>query len=236
MERQDDQLGGLSSQVRGVGTLSECPLRLSRRASLRGWAPHPVRSRYKRLTQPGSKGSGRSRMAQPAPRCLPPRWWNKPVPTPPGEQMCDILPASTGEMELLQGFFSSYVSYLAGEPKEMKSERMSPWCFIGLHQSLSTEASLQLQAGMPWRSTHCPQRINSHCATPLIYPLQVPLQAWSSIYFLEGEGPPHIHHILHPHPTCVKWITMYWQQTPEELLTTNPSVWLRDSFIRTASV
>lgn len=62
----------------------------SRQASLRGRAPHPVSSRCKRLTQPGSKGSGGSRATQPAPPHL-----THPPPPQPVEQTCSNTPRWT---------------------------------------------------------------------------------------------------------------------------------------------
>lgn len=82
----------------------------SRQASLQGRAPHPVSSRCKRLTQPGSKGSGGSRATLPTSLTRPlPSRWNKPVPTPRGGQMRNMPSLSAGLMELLQRILFSFL-------------------------------------------------------------------------------------------------------------------------------
>lgn len=208
-----------------------------RQAFLRGWAPHPVSSRYKRLTQPGSKGSGGSCTAQPTPHLPQPSWWNKPVPTPRGGQMWNMPLVSAGLMELLQGFFSSYV-FCQERPRRWNQRGCALDALIVLHHQQHWSVALNGNpSAAPGRNALKVHLLSTEdkfslCDT-LIYPLQVPLQAWSSFFFGRWSIP---RPKLHPPPTCVEWITVYWQQTPEELLTINPSVCLLDSFIRVASV
>lgn len=98
----------------------------SRQASLLGRAPHPVSSQCKRLTQPGSKGSGVSRATRPAPPHLtpPPPAGGTNLFQQPEVDKCETCRRFPQDWwNFYKDFFSlSYNSFFW--PEEMKSERM----------------------------------------------------------------------------------------------------------------